>query len=117
MDALERLPPDGTMVLLSAATVSIIDHTLYSYGSSPTVTERMADERPYDPRPYDSRYARGYDEPRSRRPRYDDDYRGGGGGGGGRDYDRYRDYDRGYDRGGGGGGYERSSRGYDDRRY
>ncbi|TCD62873.1 hypothetical protein EIP91_006279 [Steccherinum ochraceum] len=87
------------------------------YGPPKRSDQRMADERPYDPRPYDSRYARGYDEPRSRRPRYDDDYRGGGGGGGGRDYDRYRDYDRGYDRGGGGGGYERSSRGYDDRRY
>ncbi|CAL1694737.1 unnamed protein product [Somion occarium] len=71
--------------------------------------KRGDNERPYDPRPYDSRYSRGYggpvDEPRSRRPRYDDDYRGG------RDYDRYRgDYDRGYDR-----SYDR--RGYDDRRY
>ncbi|KAK7695148.1 hypothetical protein QCA50_002338 [Cerrena zonata] len=85
--------------------------------------KRGDNERPYDPRPYDSRYSSrghgggGYDE-RSRRPRYDDDgYRGGGGGGGGRDYDRYRDYDRGYDRGGyerrGGGG----GGGYDDRRY
>ncbi|KAH8099458.1 hypothetical protein BXZ70DRAFT_302886 [Cristinia sonorae] len=82
------------------------------YGPPKRGDNRLADERPYDPRPYDSRYARGgYDDHRSRRPRYDDDPRGGGGGG--RDYDRggYRDYDRGYDR-----GYERRG-GYDDRRY
>jgi len=77
--------------------------------------KRHDNERYYDPRPYDSRYSRGHgggpDEHRGgRRPRYDDDHRGG------RDYDRYRDYDRGgYERGP---GYERGyERRYEDRRY